>query len=568
MPRMVTPRLAAAFAAAIALAGPAAAQGPPPKLDLTLTPRPAEHVLAVRMVLQHPDFKAGDGLVHLPLTLVGIPSARYDGAALTARDEAGPIPLAQSEEAPTPQGTYRRWSVGRATQGDVTISFDAPPRAVSAATNNGPLFDLREEAGAFLGAGVGFLATPVRSGPWRVHLAWDLSQSPAGSRGVWSYGDGAVDIVLPSEALEFSYYAGGALKRYPSEPAGRFGYYWATDPPFDPADLAQRIQALYAYMSGFFGDTSSSYRVFARSNPYLGAGGTSLAHSFMFGYHGPSKPTADSLQLLIAHEMAHTWPAMQGEHGDTAWYSEGTAEYYSLALSWRAHAISLDKVIATLNERADAYYTNPFRALSNPEAAKKFWTDPIAQTVPYGRGWLYLVQTDAQIRKASGGKRSLEDVVKDLYRRQTAKQPYGIPQWLELVGRELGPAKARAGYDRMASGGLMVPPKDAFAPCLTVVRHDARPIELGFARASLNDDRVVRDLVPGSTADKAGVRNGDAITAMSDFDKVRRDETLPFTLTLRRNGSETTVSYLPRGPAEEGWRWARNRKAPASACRF
>jgi hypothetical protein len=561
-------RLVLAIAATAALAGSAAAQAPPPKLDLTLTPRPAEHVLAVRVRLEHPDFKAGEGLMHLPLTLVGIPTARYDGQALSARDDQGVVPLTQSEEPPTPQGTYRRWSVTRATVGDVVVSFDAPPRNVTAATNNGPLFDLREEAGGFLGAGVGFMATPVRPGPWRVHLAWDLGQSPSGARGVWSYGDGTVDTILPSDAVEFSYYAGGALKRYPDGGDSRFGYYWASDPPFDPADLARRIQALYGSMSAFFGDTTSSYRVFARSNPYLGAGGTSLAHSFMFGYHGPSKPTADTLQLLIAHEMAHTWPAMQGEHGDTAWYSEGTAEYYSLALSWRAHAISLEKVIATLNERADAYYTNPFRALSNPEAAKKFWTDPIAQTVPYGRGWLYLIQTDAEIRQASTGARSLDDVVKAIYARQRAGQPFGVPAWLELVGKELGPAKAKAGYDRMASGGLMVPPKEAFTPCLDVVRHDVRPIELGFARSSLNDDRVVRDLVPGSAADRAGVRNGDVITAMGDFDKVRRDETLPFTLTLRRNGSETTVSYLPRGPAQEGWRWARNPKAPESACRF
>jgi hypothetical protein len=567
MPGVVIRALAGA-ALALALAGPAAAQAPPPKLDLTLTPKPADHRLSVRMRLEHPDFKAGEGLVHLPLSLVGIPTARYDGAALTARDEQGVVMLTQSEEPPTPQGTYRRWSVARATVGDVTISFDAPPRPVTAATNNGPLFDLREEANAFLGAGVGFLATPVRPGPWRVHLTWDLGQAPAGSRGVWSYGDGDVDTVLPSEALEFSYYAGGALKRYPAEAGGRFGYYWARDPPFDPADLARRIQALYSDMSGFFGDTASSYRVFARSNPYLGAGGTSLAHSFMFGYHAPAKPTADTLQLLIAHEMAHTWPAMQGEHGDTAWYSEGTAEYYSLALSWRAHAIALDKVVETLNERADAYYTNPFRSLSNPEAAKRFWTDPIAQTVPYGRGWLYLIQTDAQIRKASKGQRSLDDVVKAIYARQKAGQPFGIPAWLELVGKEIGPAQAQAGYDRMVSGGLLVPPSDAFAPCLTVTPHAARPVELGFARSSLNDDRIVRDLVPGSAADKAGIRNGDAIVAMSDFDKVRRDETLPFTLTLRRDGAQVSVTYLPRGPATRGYRWARNPKAPQSACRF
>ncbi len=561
----------AGLAAALALAGTAAAQAPPPRLDVTLAPHPtggAESYLGVRMVLEHPDLKVGAGLMRLPLTLVGIPSARYDADALTARDADGPLALTQSEEPPTPQGVYRRWSVTRATHGDVAVSFRAPPRHVTAATNNGPLFDLREEAGAFLGAGVGFLATPVPPGPWRVHLTWDLSAAPAGSRGVWSYGEGTVDTVLPSEALAFSYFAGGALKSYPAQTGGRFGYYWASEPPFDPADLAQRIQALYASMSAFFGDTTSSYRVFARSNPYLGAGGTSLAHSFMFGYHAPSKPTADSLQLLIAHEMAHTWPAMQGEHGDTAWYSEGTAEYYSLALSWRAGVVPLDKVVRTLNERADAYYSNPFRGLSNPQAAEKFWTDPVAQTVPYGRGWLYLVQTDAAIRKASNGRRSLDDVVKEMYRRETAKQPYGVPQWLELVGREIGPAEAKAGYDHMVAGDLLKPPAEAFAPCLTLVSHPTRPFELGFARLSLNDDRVVKGLVPGSAAEKAGVRNGDVIVEVSDVNKVRGDESLPITLTLRRSGTQQTVTYLPRGAPVEGYRWERNATAPASACRF
>jgi hypothetical protein len=520
------------------------------------------------MVLERPDFKAGDGLVHLPLTLVGIPTARYDGEALSARDDQGPIPLAQSEEPPTPQGVYRRWSVTRATAGDVVVSFRAPPRRVTAATNNGPLFDLREEAGAFLGAGVGFVATPVRPGPWRVHLSWDLAAAAANSIGVWSLGDGTVDTVAPSDVLAFSYYGAGPLKRFPASGDGRFGFYWASDPPFDPAALGQSIRALYDSMAAFFDDKDSSYRVFARSNPFLGAGGTSLAHSFMFGYHGPSKPTADGLQLLVAHEMAHTWPAMQGEHGDTAWYSEGTAEYYSLALSWRAGAIPLDKVVKTLNERADAYYSNPYRALTNPQAAERFWTDPIAQTVPYGRGWLYLIATDTQIRQASKGGRSLDDVVKALRRRQVAGQPYSIPEWLELVGRELGPAAAKAGYDRMVAGGLQIAPAAAFAPCLSVVSHPVRPFELGFARRSLNDDRIVRDLTPGSAADKAGVREGDVIVEVNDVNKVRGDETLPLVLTLRRNGTQQTVTYSPRGPPVEGYRWARDPKAPASACRF
>lgn len=552
-------------------AAPVLAAEPPARLDLVMTPHAVggpESRLAVRMTLEAPGLKAGEGLVRLPLILVGIPSARYDGDALTARDAQGPIPLVQVEEPPTPQGVYRRWNVTRATVGDVVVSYAAPPRPVTAATNNGPLFDLREESGGFAGAGVGFLATPVAPGPWRVRLNWDLAHAPAGSRGVWSYGEGTVETVLPSEALAFSYYAVGPLKSYPATPDSAFNVYWLSEPPFNAAALGQGLRALYSSMAAFFDDEGRSYRVFIRQNPYKGTGGTGLARSFMFGYHPPAKPTVESLQMLLAHETAHTWPAMEGAHGDTAWYSEGAAEYYSLVLSWRAGAIPLARVIETLNERAEAYYSNPYRSLSNPEAAKRFWTDPIAQTVPYGRGFLYLLQTEAAIREASKGQRSLDDVVKEIRRRQEAGKPHGIPVWLELVGKEIGADRAQAAYDHMASGGLLTPPPNLYAPCLTVAKGTVRPFQLGFARSSLNDARVVKDLEPGSAAEAAGVRNGDVILEVNDVNEVRKDESLPIALTLRRGDATLKLSYLPRGAPVEAYRWVRNAAAPDSACRF
>lgn len=566
--RKFTALLVATLAVTLAT-GAAAAE--PPKLDLVMTPHASDgpkSYLGVKMTMQAPALKAGEGLVRLPLTLVGIPSARYDGDALTAKDAKGAIPLTQAEEPPTPQGVYRRWSVGRDTVGDVVVRYDARPRVITAATNNGPLFDLREEAGGFAGSGNGFVAAPVRPGPWRVHLAWDLSAAPKGSRGVWTLGEGTVDAVVPSEVLQFSYYYAGPVKSYPAEPGADFAFYWLSDPPFDAAQLGDKMKALYASMASFFSDNGSNYRMFVRQNPYKGTGGTGLGRSFMFGYNAAAKPTVDGLQGLLSHEMAHTWPAMQGEHGDTAWYSEGTAEYYSTVLSFRAGAISVDKVINTFNDRADAYYSNPYRALSNPDAAKKFWTDPVAQTVPYGRGFLYLLQAESAIRAASKGQRGLDDVVKELRRRQVAGEPYGIAQWLELVGKEVGPERAKAGYDYMVSGGLLRLPTDIYAPCLVVVEHPARPFQLGFARSSLNDDRVVRDLEPGSPADVAGVRNGDVVVEVNDINAVRGKADMPLVLTLRRGETQLTVSYLPRGAPVEGYHWERDPEVPDSACRF
>ena len=524
--------------------------------------------MGVRMTLQAPGLKAGDGLLRLPLRLVGIPTPSWPDDAVQATDDQGLIPLSKAEEPPTPQGVYRRWIVGRATVGDVVVGYRAPPRKVTAATNNGPLFDLREENGGFAGSGNGFLAAPAAPGPYRVHLSWDLADAPKGSRGVWSLGEGTVDATIPSEVLQFSYYYVGPIRSYPAQPDPGFDFYWLSDPPFDANELGGKMKALYGSMAAFFGDKGGSYRVFVRQNPYLGTGGTGLARSFMFGYHPPAKPTVDSLQGLLAHEMAHTWPAMQGDHGDTAWYSEGMAEYYSTVLSWRAKAVDTGRLLTTFNERADAYYSNPYVRATSAVAAQKFWSDPVAQTVPYGRGWLYLQQVDAAVREGSGGKRSLDDLAKEMRRRQEADEPYGVPAWLELVGKEIGPEKARAGYERMTSGALLIPPAGLYGPCLMVEKHPVRPFQLGFARASLNDERVVKDLEPGSAAEQAGVRNGDVIVEAGDINAVRKDEALPLKLTLRRGETTTTVSYLPRGAPTEGYRWARDPKTPDSACRF
>lgn len=558
-------RLLLAGLAVLTLSFPARAAAPPP-LDIVFTPRPAAGRMDVRMTVARPDLKVGDGLVRLPLILVGIPSARYDGDALTASDDVGAVPLTQSEEPPTPQGVYRRWSVGRATKGDVVVRYAAPPRAVTAATNNGPLFDLRQEGDGFVGAGVGFLATPVTSGPWKVKLRWDLSSAPAGARGAWTYGEGPVAVILPSEALSFSYYAAGALKRHPAEAKG-FSLYWLGEPPFDAAVLGERTEALFKSMSAFFNDAGGDYRVFMRQNPYKGMGGSALGRSFMFGYHPPAKPGVDDLQGLIAHEMAHNWPRMQGEHGDTAWYSEGMAEYYSVMLSHRAGVLPAARLLETLNEKAAAYYSNPYRGLSNAEGAKLFWTDPIAQTIPYGRGFFYLLNTDAEIRRASEGRRSLDDVAKAMRARDVAGQPFGVDDWLALVGKEIGSERARAAYDQMAAGGVLKP-ADRFASCFKVVSKESRPFELGFARASLNDGRVIRDLVAGSAAARAGVLEGDVIVDADPIDEVRKDEARTLRLVVRRGDGTKTITYLPRGAPRDGYAFTREPAASASACQF
>ena len=175
----------------------------PPTLELVLKPHTSSGAVDYvdgRLTIEKPAVAAGDKLLRMPLLIVSIPTARYDGDAIKARDEAGVLQLTQKDEEPTPTGTYRQWLATRATKGDVTVTFRAPPRVVSASTRTGPLFDLRAESGGLFGAGITFLPLPDGEQPYRLNVKWDLSQMPKGSRAVTSFGDGDIDAMEPRRA--------------------------------------------------------------------------------------------------------------------------------------------------------------------------------------------------------------------------------------------------------------------------------------------------------------------------------------------------------------------------------
>lgn len=457
------------------LPGLAAAQdaAPPPALRLELKPHATDGTFDYvdgRMTIEAPKVAAGATLVKMPVLIVSIPTARYDGDALKARDDAGDLPLTIKDEPPTPTSTDRRWLASRATRGDVVVTFRAPPREITPTTRNGPLFDLRANGGGMIGAGITFIPLPDTTFPYRFGLKWNLSDVAPGSRGVWSLGEGDAEATIPANTVAFSFYSAGPLQSYPPRPTADFGMYWLQQPTFDTDELAHGIQQLHGYMSRFFHDEGQPYRVFIRKNIHPGDGGTALARSFTFGWNEEEAPTLDKLQSLLAHEMTHNWPAMEGDHGDTAWYSEGAAEYYSILLSHRAGVTTLARFQEEMNERAAGYYTNPYVAYSNREAAKIFWTDKDAQRVPYGRGFMYLAKVDAQIRARSKGKRSLDDVVVPMFERKKEGRPPSVDDWLALVTAEIG-SQAKRDYDDMVAGKILVPPKNSLAPCFKPVEH-------------------------------------------------------------------------------------------------
>lgn len=476
----------------------------------------------------------------------------YAAEEVDARDDVGALTLTAQAGPPDPSMVFRYYLVNRPTAGDVVVRFIGKPRQVDASTRNGPLYDLRAEADGLLGAGMYFLALPPDDKTYRITLDWDLSHVTAGTRGAWSLGEGRQELVGTTQELFESGFAIGNVKSFPSDGKGVFALYWLSDPPFDMLKLAGDSRAIYRSISRFFGDGDASYRIFARRNPYPASGGSGWTRSFVFAY-GSNGADADDQKMLLTHEMVHNWPRLDdNDLSSTAWYTEGTAEYYAAVLSYRTKMISLDKFVQLVNEYVEAYQTNPFNQLSNVEVGEKFWEDARAQRMPYVRGFMYLLRLNAQIQAHSQGKRSVDDLVLEVLARQRAGKKVLVADWRALVVGELGDAAGRE-YDEMAAGKLMVPPESAPQSCLRLSQRQVRPFDLGFDEMSKT---VVRHLRPGSEAEIAGLLEGDRIVSMINLAGAYKAESEKLSLVIERNGKEQHISYLPRRAAAQVWYWS------------
>lgn len=540
----------------------------PPSLDLVLAPWGEDKVRGIRatMTVESPAIDAGEPVFRMPLKLVSMPTAAYEVDDISASDARGALALTAVEEEPTSSGRYRHYVADRATRGDLRVVFGTEPRAVDEDTRNGPLFDIRPQNGGFMGSGVYFMLLPADDEQtYRITLDWDFSNAPQGTAAAWSLGEGRQEVIRPASTLRFTYYAVGDVKRADPDPDATFNMYWISEPPFDIDALADNIVTLFTEMATFFERPDAAYRVFIRENPHRGGGGTGFVDSFAFSYGTDDDSPEDGPLMLLAHEIAHNWTRFNADqpHPMTAWYTEGTAEYYKAVMAYRAGLLDREGLLEEINSMASGYYSNPYIDKSNAEAGENFWSDSLAQRVPYGRGFMYLVQVDAQIRAETEGRQSLHDLILEINRRQSEGEQIGNERWQELLAERIG-EQARSGFEAMISGETIVPPDNAFAPCFRVYETEIRPFELGFDRMNLNR---VTSLVEGSRAARAGLEEDDRIERFTPIDELRDDPKARMEITVERDGEKVTLDYLPRGEPRSAWLWE-NTEAPDAACNF
>ncbi|MFL5296640.1 MAG: hypothetical protein ACJ798_09705 [Phenylobacterium sp.] len=501
------------------------------------------------------DVAGGAPVLTLPIVIANTDTVANTLTGLTATDAAGRVPLSIRDD-PAAIAYSRHWIAGRPIKGELTVRYRAPVDDTPPARGSGPPYSLRTEGGGVSGVGNTFILLPEGSHAYRIALRWDLHGLPKGSHAMSSFGEGDVQLAAgPASRLHSALYMAGPMHREPAQvkPTG-FSAAWLGEPPFDPRPLMVWAGKLHGWMSGFFQDPAEPpYRVILRYNPINAGGGAALTNSFLLTW-GETARDPEKLKGTLSHEMIHTWTAT-GLGGQ--WYGEGIAVHYQALLPLRAGMISPSDFLADLNATARRYYTNALNDTPDREVGPRFWEDTRIRTLPYDRGAMYFAVLDGRIRRASAGKRTLDDLIREMVRRKRVGEPVTEAVWLEVVTRELGEA-GRQLHGDMLAGKLMLPESGDFGPCFTRTTGRFRRFDLGFDPKSLvGDVKTIRGLDPQSAAARAGLREGDVVTYSVALDSVQGDQSRELTLKVSRDGRTFPITYLPRGKTVEAYQWAR-----------
>jgi predicted metalloprotease with PDZ domain len=300
-------------------------------------------------------------------------------------------------------------------------------------------------------------------------------------------------------------------------------------------------------------------------------GGSALEHqNSHLGIYTPQGIGQTWLTSITAHEMIHAWnvkrlrPAdMMPYRYDVAqptpwlWVSEGITDYYADLVLVRSGVMdSLEFLEATNGKMETVDNTVP---VALQDASLSTWIHPTDGTgyVYYPKGSLAGFMLDILIRAASDNRRSLDDVMRELYRTTyKAGKGFGEAEWWSAVRRAAGGRDFTVGFNDRYVDGREPFPWDSILPLagFRFAIDSTQLPRLGIeSQADSSGIRVSR-VMPGSAGAEAGIQAGDMLVSLGDvplvdaasFDafrerySTRNGADLP--IRVRRAGQDITLN--------------------------
>lgn len=243
---------------------------------------------------------------------------------------------------------------------------------------------------------------------------------------------------------------------------------------------------------------------------------------------------------LLSHEYYHAWnvkrirPAElwpyeydRRQSTPLLWVAEGITDYYAHVILTRAGLWGENEFLQAVRGWIVSAEGQPDRQAVE-DASVNTWMDSrfADRYLYYDKGALLGLLLDIQIRKATQDSHSLDDVMRRLYREHYAKgRGFDTADFLAYVGEFMGEEAAREFYSAYVDGREPLPNREVLAAAALRFRVDTIVEPLLGVRVGPDREgqMIVREVVPGSAAARAGLRPGDHLKRVGSLQVVEED---------------------------------------------
>jgi predicted metalloprotease with PDZ domain len=251
------------------------------------------------------------------------------------------------------------------------------------------------------------------------------------------------------------------------------------------------------------------------------------------GIYNPQAIGSPILTSVTAHEIFHAWNVKRLRPADMVpyrydrteptvwlWVSEGITDYYADLALLRGGVVTADQFLGQTADKIAKVAAAPPTALE--DASLSTWIHPTdgSQYLYYPKGSLAGFMLDVLIRDASDNRQSLDGVMRTLYR-STWKAGRGFTgaEWWRAVTAAAG-GKSFTDFAARYVDGREPYPWGQILPLagLRIGTDTIMEPRIGLASALDSAGRVVvRQVMPGSAGEEAGVRSGDVLLSLGDI---------------------------------------------------
>lgn len=289
------------------------------------------------------------------------------------------------------------------------------------------------------------------------------------------------------------------------------------------------------------------------------SGGTTLTNSFMSHLSRLDPLTADILGTL-AHETFHTWNPGKigywpGSDYPISWFYEGFTTYYQDVMLFRAGLMPFPDYVAAVDKNLREYELGEGTDISLQEFIRRHSADQsVLNQLDHRRGAVLATWLDATIRRETGNRSSLDNLMFDLVAQNAAYQRRhnGQPMTLDnkrifrTTFRYIHRASMKEFRQYVEQGGSIRVTETALGPCVQSYAEESWKFDLGFdlSKSTESEDKRVFGVEPDSEAFHAGLRDGQKLASWSFYPG---DPSKHVKLTIKDEDGKRVLTYYPRG---------------------